>query len=102
MSKSRTLFKPVRARRGEILAAVRRARRDGSAEVVGENLAIAVVQMTPEVILDLMGSLPAADGVEVIDFIEAAEKSLDARHGIARSALARLAMVAQQEPGGAL
>lgn len=95
----RPLFAPVRERRGEILAAVRRARRSGSPEAVGETLAIALVTMTPDAIIEMMGKLPGKDGVGLVDAVDAADRSLQARAAVVRCALARLAVLAQQSGG---
>lgn len=81
-------FKHVNVKRGKLLAALRHARRDGSAEVTGENLAAVLLTMEPDAITRLLDEIPRATSVRsprqaVIPRMQASGKE---RHKIPRNA----------------
>ncbi len=97
----RRLFKAVNIKRSELLAALRHARRDGSAEVTGENLAAVLLTMEPDAITRLLDEIPRDAAIKLVDFVVIAEENLNNRHAMARTALARLGLLALAANGGA-
>lgn len=87
------LFKGVNVKRSELLAALRHARRDGSAEVTGENLAAVLLTMDPDAITRLLDQIPRGDAIRLVDYVAIAEENLNNRHAMARTALARLGLL---------
>jgi len=94
-------FNRVKVKRSELLAALRHARRDGSAEVTGENLAAVLLTMEPEAITRLLDEIPRGDAIRLVDYVAIAEENLSSRHAMARSALARLGLLSIATVGGA-
>jgi hypothetical protein len=80
-------------KRSELLAALRHARRDGSAEVTGENLATVLLTMEPDAITHLLDQIPRGDAMRLVDYVAIAEENLSTRHAMARTALARLGLL---------
>jgi hypothetical protein len=97
----RRLFKAVSVKRSELLAALRHARRDGSPEVTGENLATVLLTMEPDAITRLLDEIPRGDAIRLVDYVVIAEENLNNRHALRRSALARLGLLALASDGGA-
>lgn len=94
-------FKGVNVKRSELLAALRHARRDGSSEVTGENLAVVLLTMEPDTITRLLDEIPRSDAIRLVDYVVIAEENLSTRHAMARTALARLGLLAVASDGGA-
>lgn len=86
--------------RRELLAALRHARRDGSPELTGENLAAVLLTMEPEVVTRLLDAIPQEDAMRLVDYVAIAEDSLSTRHAMARSALARMGLLNVATDGG--
>lgn len=94
-------FKHLTVKRSELLAALRHARRDGSAEVTGENLAAVLLTMEPDAIVRLLDEIPRDDAIRLVDYVAIAEGNLNSRHAMTRSALARLGLLSIATEGGA-
>lgn len=101
MAKRRPSNDAAVTKRRELLAALRHARRDGSPEITGENLAAVLMTIEPDVITHLLDAIPQADAMRLVDYVAIAEDNLSTRHAMARSALARLGLLSVATEGDA-
>jgi len=90
----RGLFKRIDVKRSELLTTLRRARRTGSIESAGENLAAVFLTMDADEIQKLLDDLPQPTSIDVVEYVVRAEASLSSRHAMTRTALARLGLTA--------
>jgi len=60
-----------------------------------------LLTIEPDVITHLLDAIPQADAMRLVDYVAIAEDSLNTRHAMTRSALARMGLANVATGGGA-